>query len=72
MSGQKQFGLIFLIGLFVIVPGGFLGLWIGPTVAVDILGFDPDGWGPLVGYLIVLLGVAPGVWLIEKVKGLNK
>ena len=65
---MKKFGLAALICLFVILPGGFLGIWIGPTVAVDILGFDPDGWRPLVGYLIVLLGVVPGVVLIEKVK----
>jgi len=36
-------GKAVLIGLFVILPGGFLGLWIGPTVTYDILGLNPDG-----------------------------
>jgi len=69
MSRKKALGLMFLIGLFVILPGGFLGSWIAPTIAVDILSLnESEGWAWLVIVLCVCLGVSPGVWLIEKLK----
>ena len=63
MSRKKALGLMFLIGLFVNLPGGFLGRWIAPTVVVDILGLnESEGWAWLVTILCVLLGISPGVW----------
>ena len=76
---MKEFGLTALICLFVLMPGGFLGIWIGPTIAVDILGFDPNGWGTrqypfriddvnLFQAVGAFIGITPAVLLLEYVE----
>jgi hypothetical protein len=61
----KLFARAFLIGLVVVMPGGFLGARIASIVLYDILGGTED-WGPLVEILGVLVGMVPGVLLVDK------